>query len=64
VSFDQTAKRCRVERLGYDDGRPGSLEDIEARLAEMERCLRSWARSMNYVLNPPDDSDTHPVVTN
>ncbi|HEX6027032.1 MAG TPA: hypothetical protein VFZ00_33850 [Solirubrobacter sp.] len=46
----ELATRCRHELLGYADGRPGTIADIEARLAEMERCLRSYARTTTVLL--------------
>lgn len=36
------ADRCRHARLGYLDGRPGTLEDVVARLDELDRCVRWW----------------------
>lgn len=47
--ISKVADRCRWENLGYLDGTPGSIEDIQERLDTYERNTRLYMRSVRML---------------
>ncbi len=45
VILQELADQCRWSNLGYQDGKPGTLEDIAERLETYERNTRLYIRS-------------------
>jgi len=41
------ADRCRWERMGYQDGQPGTAEDVMALMDKKEQDIRFFAKSQN-----------------
>lgn len=46
----RVADRCRHARLGYLDGQPGTSDDVEQRLRELDESVRWWSTLANRLV--------------
>lgn len=51
MDYQQLADSCRHKNMGYCDGRPGTADDIERRLIDLERFSRQDSKVLARLMS-------------